>query len=125
MFELPDAYIELETGLSAEQLQEAKKALTKAKKVFFYEDWIYVKNADKHNNYRNSPRTEIAYQRELASVPRKVKSYFDSTIDSTMHSTPKPETINHKSKTLNHKQEIINKKNTIVDDLREKLKDKY
>lgn len=120
IFELPDAYIQLETGLSAEQLQEAKKALTKAKKVYFHEDWIYVINADKHNNYRNSPRTEVAYQRELVSVPGKVKSYFDSTIDSTIYSTPNTKTIIPKPETLS-----ISKGSKVVEELRKKFKDKY
>lgn len=108
IFELPDEYIRLETGLSEKELEKAKTELTQKKKVRFHEGWVCILNSDKHNGYRNSPTTEKAYQNELEAVPLEIKGLLDTTIDtsmdSTMHSTPKPKVINNNKEILNNKE---------------------
>ena len=109
---IPDLFIQNYTKLTSDQLLKSKKELEATGKVFFFESWIYIKNLEKQNNYRNSPRNEVAYQKELDNIPNSIKSYFidvlnnlgstnDSSIDSTMHST-------HKSEIRNKKPEIRN-----------------
>lgn len=83
--------------------------------VMFWDGWVYVKNADKHNNYGKSPKNQSAYKRELDNVPEKIKLLFkiDTTMDSTMGGsmdTTPIVTINHKSKIINNKSETINHK---------------
>lgn len=100
IFELPDDYICLESKLSPDQLEIAKKELITLKKVLFFDGWIKVVNAEKNNQYRNSPKNEAAYQREISQVPQRILEYFDSSIDtsidSSMHTTHNPEIINQK-----------------------------
>jgi len=106
IFELPDEYICIDTGLNAKEVQKAKEELIACGKAIFRLSWVYIKNADKHNGYRNSPSNEIAYTRELKSIPAEIKLYFDSTVDSTVHSTYKQEVINKNTKVINKKEEI-------------------
>jgi len=109
IFQLPENKIKFECKLTDNQFNSAKENLEKAKKVFFKDGWVFIVNAEKNNNYKNSPTTETAYYRELSLVPQQIKDFFnnkldstmDSTVDSTMDST-------HKSKTINHKSEIKN-----------------
>ena len=105
MFELADEYIVMETGLSTDELAAAKQWLEDHKKIFFHNSWIYVVNAEKHNNYRKSPKTEAAYEKELKSIPAPVRDYFkkisDTTIDTTIDSSPNTENIKHNPKSLN------------------------
>tara|TARA_R110000868_G_C10972640_1_gene770699 strand:- start:28788 stop:29417 length:630 start_codon:yes stop_codon:yes gene_type:complete len=105
VFELPDEYLKLETGLTDKELQKAKDQLLKKGRVKFMDGWVAILNSDKHNGYRNSPTTEKAYQKELESVPSVIRVIIDSTIDtsmdSTMHSTPNPKMINNNKEILN------------------------
>jgi len=121
IFELPDEYICIDTGLNAKEVQKAKEELIACGKAIFRLSWVYIKNADKHNGYRNSPSNEIAYTRELKSIPAEIKLYFDSSVDSTVAPVP--------TVTINKKQEIRNKKRD-RDSLKEKevideLKNKF
>ena len=123
MFEIPDAFIQLETGLTTEQLNSAKKALEESGKIKFFEEWVYIVNHSKHNAYHLSPKTKVAYDREVSLIPRLIKEHFmpkgDSTIDTTMDSTPtivplipNKETINKKPETI---KEIVKEKKHIID----------
>lgn len=66
----------METGLTSEELQNAKLSLEKQGKMFFYEDWVWVVNHDKHNPYNISPKTAQAYWREAEQIPDDVKQQF-------------------------------------------------
>lgn len=94
VFELPDRVIMFETGLTETQLEQGKSDL--AGKVLFKDGWVRVFNVDQYNSYRNSPKNEIAYKREIESAPPQV---VDTSIDTSIH-TP----INHKSEIINHKE---------------------
>lgn len=108
IFELPDRYIMLESKLTPRQLEAAKTELEGMGRVKFYEGWVYVVNAEKNNAYRNSPKNESAYQKELKKIPDEVKGYFfDTTIDSSIDTSMD---TSHKSKIINHKSEIRNQK---------------
>lgn len=116
-FEISEKFIELETGLSKNDIKMAKKELQKAKKAFFHNSWCYVPNLEKHNRYKASPLTTKAYKDELSKIPQSVINAFrsvvfpqlDSTMDTTMHST-------HNTEIINKKQEIRNKKEEQIGD---------
>lgn len=111
IFELPDDYICLEIKLFPEELSESKRILELYNRAFFKDGWIYIVNAEKNNNYRKSPKNEIAYQREVSRIPKGIFSYFevrklaisDTSIDSSIDTTYKSEIRNHKSETINQK----------------------
>ena len=96
IFEVTDKTICFEHKCTNNQLQKAKKELEAAKLVMFRNGWIKVFNAEKNNRYRNSPKNEIAYNKELSRVPRDIISEFDTSMDSSMHTNHKPEIINNK-----------------------------
>ena len=106
-FQLRDAVIKLEAKLTDNQLKEAKYQLSAIKKVFFKDGWIRVVNARKNNAYENSPKNKIACEEEISKVPSSILKFFDtsmdSSIDTTMHSSPKPQSQSQsisKSKSL-------------------------
>lgn len=113
IFELPDDYICLEAKLTPKQLEDAKKELSSLNKVLFFDGWVKVVNAEKNNKYRNSPKNETAYQREIERIPARVLEYFnssmDTSIDSSIDTTHKPETRNQKSEIEGVKGEILEK----------------
>lgn len=113
-FELLDDEIKLRTGLTNKELQNAKLELQKISRIRFMDGWIYVINASKYNNYRKSPKNEIAYQKELKLIPQEIQdslmkdNIINSTTDTTMNNTIDS---NHKSEIRNKKSKIKNKKN--------------
>ncbi len=118
LFELPDAYIELETKLKGKELQKIKKELQDNKRVYFYEGWIYVPNARIHNRYDVGPKTRIAYVRQVKNLPKKIKDGFKALTDSSIELTDStmilPEIINKKSKNINNNKEYLNKKQELL-----------
>lgn len=76
-FKLPDDYIPFETGLNKEQVAKAKAELQEKHQVFFYENWVFIVNADEHNSYRSSPKTRVAYEYQIAEVPKNVLEHFN------------------------------------------------
>lgn len=106
---IPDSFIEIYTKLTPKELADAKSELEATKKLRFYQNWIFIANLERENNYKNSPKNEPAYDRELSQVPTHIKDYFsnsDSTIDTSIDSSID---TTHKSEIRNHKSEIINK----------------
>jgi predicted patatin/cPLA2 family phospholipase len=131
IFELPDPYIILESKLTQEQLDKAKKELQDMNKVIFEDSWIFVVNARKNNNYENSEDNKKCLLKELERVPQNIKELFnkyspyssvDSSVDSSPKSTNKQETINNKSEIRTHKQETINGKEDMSKELEEARK---
>lgn len=75
-FLLVEQYALIETGLTVKEIAKAKAELTAKDQVYFYKSWVFIKNADEHNSYHTSPKTRIAYERELANIPSDVMVYF-------------------------------------------------
>lgn len=127
-FKLPDSFIIYYTGLTKHELATAKKELQNTGKLIFYKDWVFIKNLERENKYKNSPKLEKPYQEELSHIPNNVISYvesflkefntsMDSTIDSTSDSLINSKIINNKYKDKKQKtkrQEILNKFNEIL-----------
>lgn len=125
---LPDALLTYFTGLTANEVQKAKKELEENKKVYFYQDWVFIPKLESQNNYKNSPRNESTYEKELSYVPTDIKAYFssidttiDTSIDSTIDSTHKYKIQNNKYKIQNTKSkteevEILNSEKFTLED---------
>jgi len=105
-YECPDKTKRNDTDLNKQQLEEKKAELSAVKMAFFKEAWVFIPNLEKHNNYRNGKSNEVAYHNELLSIPSEIKSFLDSTVDGTVHSTYKQEVINKNTKVINKKEEI-------------------
>ena len=120
-FELPDRNIMFDVKVNAQELEQAKKDLSG--KILFYESWIHIRNTERYNNYITNEKLQVAYKKEMALIPSKVKESikeYDTSIDTSMYTSTIPLIIiNHKSKTINNKSKIINE-----EDLQE-ISDKY
>lgn len=126
IFQLPESKIKFECKLTDNQFQTAKENLERAKKVLFKDGWVYVVNAERNNNYKNSPKIEPAYNREYSLIPQQILDFFDSTMDSSIDSTIYS---THKSKTINQNTKIINKSFNKIEDITnpvlEEIAEKY
>lgn len=105
VFQLPIKKILYETKLTEKQFEIAEQELSQADKVYFFKGWVFVKNAMKNNNYIKSSSNQKAYEKELSRVSDDVRSFFDSTVGSTAHSTS--------TVTINNKQEIRERDSTV------------
>lgn len=109
-YELRDKTMCYHTHLAQDQLLKAKEELKP--KVLFYENWVYVVNAQGYNGFTGY-KTEVAVKRELGLIPQIVKTAFGIVKDYTPsipHTYPIDGSINNKSEIINHKSEIIKHK---------------
>ena len=113
-YELSKRVVLLETGATEEEWDGAIKKFQEDNKVLYIMGWIIVKNAGKHSDYSGG-KNEIAYKRELASIPSKIRDKIDTL--SIQYLYPMDTTINKKSEIINDKSEIRNPK---LDELRVK-----
>jgi hypothetical protein len=99
-YELPRRVALLETGASETDWDEAIKKFQDDDKVLYIDGWIIVKNAGKHSDYSGG-KNEIAYKRELALIPAKIRDKMDTVSIGYIYCIDTPR---------NHKSEIINQK---------------
>ena len=118
IFQLSPQKMILESHLGKKGFELARKNLEEGRKVCMYKGWVFVYNAQKNNNYQKSPDNKKAMDNELKRVPVDVLTYFeqfiDSSVDSSVDSTNKSKTINHKSEIKNQKSKFINNKSEII-----------
>lgn len=102
VFRLPDQYILLESKLTPTQLQKAKDELSNKDKVRFYDGWVYVVNAEKFVDYKQSPSNQVRYLKDVSFIPEvvltKLSYIVDTSVDSTVDSSYKYKTINPNNK---------------------------
>src|SRR5690606_37424154 len=109
IYEIPEPYIALETGLTIPEIQEYKIKFQQAGKFVFYKSWVRIVNAERYNSY-SGKKNEKAKERELSYVPEELMT-IDTSIDTSIDSL-----LNHKSKIKNQKSKIKNKKSKIKED---------
>lgn len=130
---IPDIMKSHHTGLTLKEIDKAKKEIQSLKKVFFFDDWVFIKNLEERNSYKNSPKNETSYKNEIDAVPKEVKSSFnalikeidssidssidtsiDSSIDSTRHSTLNTKIENLNTKIKKETDQILEKFNLVT-----------
>jgi len=108
IYRLPDRVINFDTRIKGEKLQKAKSELLE--KVFFYDGWVYVKNAQILGGYKGE-KNEVAIKQEMADIPENVKNCLFKGICPRVSekedrvSEVSDTSINHKSEIINHKSE--------------------
>jgi hypothetical protein len=109
--------------MTAKEIVKAKAELEAQQRVIFRKGWVYVLKADKHNGYRNSPHNEVAYKREMESIPVEIQAILDSSIDTSIDSSVDSSIYtNQKPEIRNKNIEILTVKE-IVDDFVNKFPD--
>lgn len=112
-YKLPSHIIPVETGMTNQEIEKCKKEISVPMqkypmgKVTFYEDWVYVRNAQKYGGYSGATN-EKAISRELEELPIEIKKCLvEGKCDtpSIPYQYPPYTSINHKSEIINHKSE--------------------
>ncbi len=115
-YEITDRELEFDLGFKVDKdITDQLKP-----KAIFCMGWVFIPNIEKYNSYRNSPKNQTAFIREIECIPRVVINTIlsDTSIDTSIDTTPiLLEIINHKSETKNQKPEILNKESKENDDL--------
>lgn len=108
LYGISNSYIIVETGIKAESIEKAKEELENLKLVFFFENWIYLPNAQKICGYTDEKRHGVAAQKELSKVSIEVLNHFRSLGYDIPYQYPTNSPLNHKSETINFEQENKN-----------------
>lgn len=104
IFKIANKLVLLETGLEQDQIDLAKEELESYKTVRFYDDWVYVVNAQKLSNY-TGPKNEAAREKELCKIPADVIEHFRSLGHQIPYQYTIDTSINHKTETITYKKE--------------------
>jgi len=111
-FEVRDKTILYHTHLTEKQLLKAKGELYP--KVKFFENWVYMPNAQGYNGYVGD-KNAIALEKEIKIIPQKIKDTLFSENTDTLsipHAYTSDTSINHKSEIINNNNN--NKYNTLA-----------
>lgn len=109
IYELPETYISLETGISIKQIRYLKEQFEIDGKFRFKDSWIKIVNADKYEHYEGS-LNDRAKDNLLKIIPPRILDYFNTPIDKCID-TPQKVSSNQYSIT-NNQQSITNKENS-------------
>lgn len=88
VYELPDNYISLETGISIKDLRLLKNKFQKDGKFVFFKSWIRIIHHDVYNSFKGKT-VEIGKSKELSYVPKEIFDPKSDTSMDTSHSTRK------------------------------------
>lgn len=81
IYQCPDFYtLSLFPQLNQDKLNKIKEKLAEDKKLLFCEDWVYITNAQKFNDFHKSAMTLKPLLKELTLIPLRVYSYFNDTL---------------------------------------------
>lgn len=77
IYELPETYISLETGISIKQIRDLKDQFQRDGKFMFKDSWIKIVNSDKYEHYEGDTN-EKAKVNLLKIIPSHILGYFDT-----------------------------------------------
>lgn len=113
IYKIPVQLIQLETGYDISVIRLALDRLQEVGVVEHYKHlWVKLLKADFASLDYSGGKNDVAISKYEQEIPLEIRTFFsqDSTIDTTMdgtiHSTYKSETINNKPKTENKEPEI-------------------
>ena len=112
VYELNDIEMKMWLGMTEPELEQIKRKFHKDRKVFFRGGWVCLTNHNKYNSYGKGEKQEPALKRELSLVPREIKEFFNTSINTSMGGVPILD-INHSTEYINHKSQIRKKKDSI------------
>jgi len=74
IYELPDKYILLDTGLTQKELDSCKQKFMEDGKFAFIDGWIKIMNFNNYNTFTGE-KNEKAKEKELSIIPEKVLNF--------------------------------------------------
>ena len=106
IYECPDKKVMFDTGVTSTQLEASKLKFSQEGKIHFYKGYVYVKNADKYEDY-SGDRYDKAKETLKKQIGEDVINHFltsQELVKEEFDTTSKVDII-HKSKIINHKPE--------------------
>lgn len=103
IYEIPDKYILLDTGLNQKELKIMKQKFMQAEKFVFINNWIKIINFNSYNTFTGE-KNERAIEKELDLIPKKVIDY-QYPINRVSRGI---DTLNNHNHNTNHNKLLIN-----------------
>lgn len=111
LYECSDREIMFDTGLDTKALQKAKETLQKAGKVYFFDGYVFLRNAHKYEEY-NGPLHDKARDKILKELSEGVRKWYSSILEGSLKESSNPlegspkgtEIIIHNTEYINHKE---------------------
>ncbi len=117
------ARVKADTGIDTHIILKATAHFEKAKKMFFKDGYIFLKNAHKFERYVGE-KNEIAKAKLFSRLSKSIIDWYNNLSDTPIDTPTMIGTINHKSEIINPKEETINQKSsTLVKTLAEQIAD--
>ena len=83
IFELPLRTIMFDTGLTAEDIENAKNKFQAKGKLHFFKNYVYITNAWRYQEF-GGVKNDIAKQKQLRQLPKEVLAWYYSIRDTSM-----------------------------------------
>lgn len=119
IYELPESYIALETGITIKQIQDLKDKFHKDGKFLFKDSWIKIVNADKYEHYEGL-LNEKAKENLLKIIPSHIIGYFNTPIDTCIDTQQK---VSNNQYPITNNQQPVTKYSKIEDIKEEDFED--
>lgn len=103
IYEINDRTTLFETGLTKEELNQAKENLVKETRILIKDKWLLVVNAQRLGGYYGE-KLDPAVQKELSRIPNHIIDYFNS------YDTVCIPYTYYRHTTITNKEEYINNK---------------
>lgn len=82
LYECPDREVLFDTGVTQKTLERVKEKLQAAGKVYFFKDFIYIKNADRYENYTGDTYKK-AKSEILKQCGDEITAWYNQLIEGT------------------------------------------
>lgn len=112
LYECPDRYVLLDTGVSRGVLEACKEKLQRDGKIRFYKDYVLLVNADKYESYKGKDN-ETAKDKLMQELSQDVLDWYINIKDTPLTEVS-DDTDSTLYSTISHKSEIINNKKGVV-----------
>lgn len=104
IYRLTDRYAMFHLDINKMELEGLKKKFETDRKYFFFREWVFLPENDKHSKYSTNKYVVGKYVEEFNKIPSVVREYFLETL--SLPYTP-PFDLSKVSLSLNKKREMV------------------
>lgn len=96
LYRCPEPRIVADTGIDRGIIVEAKKKFEKDGKICFKDEFVFLRNANRFEKYEG-PKNITAKEKLFSRLGQHIIDWYNSNLDTPMHTPYKSEIITHKS----------------------------
>jgi len=124
LYEVSEREVMFYTGVCEETLKKAKDKLEKAGKVFFKNSYVFLKNADRYEDY-NTTQYLKAKENLLRQISPEVVEWYRRLLGDYSESSQRVD-ISNKTKVISNKKEIgVVKREEIIEEVVKEIAEHY